>query len=125
MKFLINGAGAVGQYIGGLLAGVAHEVVLISRSQADRLAPEQGARVQRANGQRVRGKVTAVSSLRQALLLAADAPYDYIFLAMKAYDVHDALNEMVAICPNALCPWSLCKTGWGWKKCSPSITPPA
>lgn len=112
MKFLINGAGAVGQYVGSLLAGAAHEVVLISRSQADRLN-QQGVRVQHANGQRVRGKVTAVSSLRQALLLAADAPYDYIFLAMKAYDVHDALNEMVAYMPQSDVPMVTLQNGVG------------
>ena len=95
MKFLIYGAGAVGQYLAGLLGQAGHELVLVSRRDSDRLN-QRGVVVQRDGGSSVRAKVTAVPTLRQALLLGEEAPFDYLLLTMKAYDVPEAINELVA-----------------------------
>lgn len=101
MKFLIYGAGAVGSYFGALLAQAQHEVVLVSRSTYARIE-KNGLTVVRANQKTFNVKVQAVSSLRQALVLAEEAgkPYDYIFLTMKMYDLPTAIDELIAFCPD-------------------------
>lgn len=98
-RILIYGAGAVGSYTGGLLAKAGHTVTLITRSSADRIQ-QRGLTIRR-DGHPLKVQPTAVMSLRQAMLQAEKSePYDLIFLAMKAYDLEDAINEMVAFCPD-------------------------
>jgi 2-dehydropantoate 2-reductase len=112
MKFLIYGAGAVGQYMAGLLGQAGHELVLVSRRDADRLNT-RGVVVQRDGGGTAKAKVTAVATLRQALLLGEQTPYDYLILAMKAYDVPEAINEMIAFMAEAPIPIMTLQNGVG------------
>ncbi|MBK8433186.1 MAG: 2-dehydropantoate 2-reductase [Chloroflexi bacterium] len=124
MKFLIYGAGAVGQYMAGLLGQAGHEVVLVSRRDSERLN-QRGVMVQRDGGGTLRAKVTAVSTLRQALLLGEEAPYHYLLLAMKAYDVPDALNEMIAYMTEAPIPMIPLQNGVGVEEKLAEHYPPA
>lgn len=98
MKLLIYGAGAVGSYVGAYLAADGHDVVLVTRSGAERIS-ERGLSLRQASGQRLQVQPTAVQTLRQGLLLAEEQPYDYIVLSMKAYDVQAALNQLIAFAP--------------------------
>lgn len=99
MKFLIYGAGAVGCYLGARLSKAGHEVVLITRPLAADRINQRGMTLIDASGQPVAVRPTAVSSLRQGLLMGEDTPFDYMFLTMKAYDIPAAINEMLAFCP--------------------------
>ncbi|MDJ0755568.1 MAG: ketopantoate reductase family protein [Ardenticatenaceae bacterium] len=98
-RILIYGAGAVGSYTGGLLARAGHQVLLVSRSGADRIQ-QRGVTIIGADGP-FTVHPAAVMSLRQAMLQAdKEGPFDYMILAMKSYDLDDAINEMAAFCPD-------------------------
>lgn len=98
-RILIYGAGAVGSYTGGLLAKAGHAVTLVSRSGADRIQ-QQGLTIVR-DGQSATVHPLAVKSLRQAILHAdKEGAYDFVVLAMKSYDLDDAINEMAAFYPD-------------------------
>jgi 2-dehydropantoate 2-reductase len=97
MKLLIYGAGAVGRYLGGMLAQAGHDVTLVVR-------PE-GAAVLQAEGLTITDPATTVmtrphivTSLRQAML--NNLSYDAFLLTMKAYSVNQTIDEMIAFCPH-------------------------
>lgn len=94
-RILIYGAGAVGGYTGGLLSKAGHSVTLVARSGADRIQ-QRGLTIVR-DGQAFTEHPLAVKSLRQAMLQAdKEGPFDMVLMAMKSYDLDDAVNEMVA-----------------------------
>lgn len=99
MKFLIYGAGAVGCYIGVQLCHAGHDVVLITRPNLAEQISQRGLTLVTPSGVSFTEHLVAVSSLRQGLLLGEEHPFDYMFLTMKAYDIPDALNELLAFCP--------------------------
>lgn len=97
MKILVFGSGAVGGYLGARLSHAGHDVTLVARAAMAENIAENGLIIAEDNKRLVARPQTAFS-LRQALL--DDAVYDLILLGMKSYDLEDALNELVAFCPN-------------------------
>jgi 2-dehydropantoate 2-reductase len=97
MRVLVFGAGAVGSYLGGRLGHAGHDVTLVARLATAEAIKGNGL-VVTENGERLLTRPHVVTALRQAFL--DDTTYDVVLLAMKAYDVEMALNEMVAFCPS-------------------------
>lgn len=97
MNFLIYGAGAVGCYVGAKLMNDGHGVTLITRrpGQAD-LLNQQGLTLTE-NEEKHHVQPEMLTSIRLAF---QNRTYDAIFLAMKSYDVPEALNPLIAFCPN-------------------------
>jgi 2-dehydropantoate 2-reductase len=114
MKFMVYGAGAVGGYLGALLAYGGHEVVLVSRSRATEYA-DKGLKLIRASKKEIVVQPTAVATLRQALsdTETTDVPYDYILLTMKSYDLQNAIDELIAFAPDNTIPFVTFQNGIG------------
>ena len=96
MKILVYGAGAVGGYLGAMLALANHDVTLIDLEVNAKVIAANGL-VLVANGQEKVVHPKAVSSVAQAFM-DGDA-YDLIIIGMKSYDLVAALNPLVAFCP--------------------------
>jgi len=80
MKFVIAGAGAVGAYIGALMARAGLDVTLFARGAQLRALAERGVRVVGADGEfAARPRVTGD--------LESVGPVDVIFLAVKAHSL--------------------------------------
>jgi 2-dehydropantoate 2-reductase len=84
MRFLVFGAGAVGQWLGGTLARGGHEVVLVARPQVCQVVREEGLKVG--------GVLAPVQAVPAVASVAGN--YDCLVLAVKAYDVEAALAEV-------------------------------
>jgi 2-dehydropantoate 2-reductase len=97
MKILVYGAGAVGSYVGGRLAQAGHDVTFIVRGITAEAILEQGLTITEAE-QSVIVRPTLTTSIAQTFM-ALDAPFDLIILGMKAYDLAEAINPLVAFCP--------------------------
>jgi 2-dehydropantoate 2-reductase len=96
MKVLVYGAGAVGSYLGAMLANHNHDVTLVVRPQAAQTIGKSGLRLSRPEHPDRSASVRVVTSVRQAFL---EDSYDIIMLAMKSYDVAEALNPLIAFAP--------------------------
>ena len=96
MDILIYGAGAVGGYLGARLAQQKHNVTLIAREVMAKLVGETGLEVTEGN-KRILTRPQAVTSVAQAF--KDGQTYDLIILAMKAYDIANAINPLIAFCP--------------------------
>jgi len=78
LKFLIAGAGAIGAYIGALMARAGEDVTLFARGPHLRAMQERGVKVESVDGDfEARPKV--IGSLNEA------GPVDVIFLGVKAH----------------------------------------
>lgn len=97
MEILVYGAGAVGGYLGARLSAKGHNVTLIVRAATARLINEKGLFVTEAEHTE-RTEVTAVTSVAQAFMNGHQ--YELIILGMKSFDLADALDPLVAFCPN-------------------------
>lgn len=85
MRVVVFGAGAMGSWMGALLAKAGHDVTLVGRK--DHVA------VVNAHGLRVSGK-TEVHIMVNAVERAQDAPVpDLLLLTVKSYDTQRALQE--------------------------------
>ncbi|MFW6070269.1 MAG: ketopantoate reductase family protein [bacterium] len=111
MRVLVYGAGAVGSYVGGSLANAGHEVTLVVRPAAAETISKSGLRLSRPEKPDVLADVTLVTSVRQAFL--DDEVYDLIVLGMKSYDVSEALNPLIAFCPQPYPPLLTLQNGIG------------
>lgn len=97
MKLLVYGAGAVGRYLGGMLAQAGNDVTLIVRKpEGSALIQAEGLVISDKAGQ-VMTRPHVVPSLRQAML--NNGSYDAMLITMKAYSVNQAIDEMIAFCP--------------------------
>jgi 2-dehydropantoate 2-reductase len=87
MRWLVLGAGAVGGYFGGRLAGAGRDVTFLVRgARVGRLA-EHGLTVQSPLGDlHVAAKVATADRL--------DGPYDIVLLTAKHYDLHGAIDAI-------------------------------
>lgn len=94
MKILIYGAGAVGSFIGARLVHQGHDVTLVTRIVAAEAIAKNGLRVSQPSGPDLLVRPHTVTSLRQAFL--DDQNYELIILAVKSYDVDEALNPLIA-----------------------------
>src|SRR6266513_2260701 len=89
LRILIVGAGAVGGYFGGRLAQAGRDVTfLVRRSRAKQLS-QDGLRIITPHG-------NAVLSPKLISADKIDAPYDIIFLSVKAYALKAAMNDFAA-----------------------------
>lgn len=97
MKLLVYGAGAVGRYLGGMLAQAGNDVTLIVRKpEGAALIQAEGLVISDKAGQ-VMSRPHVVPSLRQAML--NNNTYDAMLITMKAYSINQAIDELIAFCP--------------------------
>src|ERR1700733_14424706 len=87
MRILIVGAGAVGGYFGGRLAEAGGDVTFLVRPCRAKQLRQDGLRIISPHGDAV---------LTPKLVSAGeiDAPYDLVFLAVKAYALEAAMNDL-------------------------------
>lgn len=98
MKFLIYGAGALGQAMGCMLKASGHDVDLVLRQRFVQIIASKGLNV---NG--IFGQFSAAFSLDQ-LWVNIDSVrknYDYILLTTKAYDTQTAIADLLKISDRA------------------------
>ncbi|MFQ5398810.1 MAG: ketopantoate reductase family protein [Anaerolineae bacterium] len=98
MRILVYGAGAVGGYVGARLAQDGHDVTLVVREVTAEAINADGLSVTEES-QTAHVRPTAVSSIAQAFM-AGDVNYDLIIMGMKSYDLVEALDPLVAFCPD-------------------------
>lgn len=111
MRILVYGAGAVGGYLGAALTRAEQEVTLVTRQQTAAFIKERGLLLAEAGGRNLRLQPEVVTAVRRAFL--DDRRYDLILLTMKAYDVEEALNALVAFAPTPLPPVVALQNGIG------------
>ncbi len=103
MKFLVFGAGAIGLYVGGSLAGAGHTVTFVARPLVAEAIRGAGVRLREKPTERIIREVSATTSPAEAL---AAGPHDVIIFALKSYDTTAALaqlREATAASPPLLC----------------------
>lgn len=103
MKVLVFGAGAIGLYVGGSLAGAGHTVTFIARPPVAEAIRAEGVRLAEEAQARIVRAVSVATSPAEAL---AAGSYDVIVFALKAYDTPAALAQLraaTASLPPILC----------------------
>lgn len=93
MRFLVFGAGAVGCYLGGCLADAGHEVVFLARPSTVKAMSSDGLVVTGAG--RAIHLIDPPASADLDPAIARGAP-DFILLTVKAYDAHEAAEQLAA-----------------------------
>jgi len=89
LRILIVGAGAVGGYFGGRLAQAGRDVTFLVRPARAKQLGQDGLRIISPHGD-------AVLSPKLISADKIDAPYDIIFLSVKAYALEAAMNDFAA-----------------------------
>jgi 2-dehydropantoate 2-reductase len=89
LRILIVGAGAVGGYFGGRLAQAERDVTFLVRPSRAKQLSQDGLRIISPHGD-------AVLSPKLISADKIDAPYDIIFLSVKAYALEAAMNDFAA-----------------------------
>ena len=89
LRILIVGAGAVGGYFGGRLAQAGRDVTFLVRPSRAKQLSRDGLRIISPHGD-------AVLSPKLISADKIDAPYDIIFLSVKAYALGAAMNDFAA-----------------------------
>lgn len=89
MKFAIVGAGAIGGYLGGLLAAAGEEVTFIARGANLDAIRKQGMKVLLEDGRAVIGQGKATASMKEA------GPHDVVLLTVKAHQVSAIATELI------------------------------
>ncbi len=89
MQVLTVGAGAVGAYLAGSLAQAGHEVRLFLRPAAAARIREHGLELRLSETERQNIALEVVGSAEEAF---QSGPYDFVILAVKAYQVQAALS---------------------------------
>ena len=89
LRILIIGAGAVGGYFGGRLAQAGRDVTFLVRPSRAKQLSQDGLRIISPHGD-------AVLSPKLISADKIDAPYDIIFLSVKAYALEAAMNDFAA-----------------------------
>ena len=111
MKILVYGAGAVGGYLGACLAHHGHDVTMVARIVAAEAIAKSGLRLSRPSAPDVLVRPQTVTSVRQAFL--ENQLYDLVLLAIKSYDVNEALNPLIAFSPRPYPPILTLQNGIG------------
>jgi len=89
LRILIVGAGAVGGYFGGRLAQAGRDLTSLVRPSRAKQLSRDGLRIISPHGD-------AVLSPKLISADKIDAPYDIIFLSVKAYALEAAMNDFAA-----------------------------
>jgi 2-dehydropantoate 2-reductase len=89
LRILIVGAGAVGGYFGGRLAQAGRDVTFLVRLSRAKQLRQDGLRIISPHGD-------AVFSPKLISADKIDAPYDIIFVSVKAYALEAAMNDFAA-----------------------------
>jgi len=89
LRILIVGAGAVGGYFGGRLAQAGRDLTFLVRPSRAKQLSRDGLRIISPHGD-------AVLSPKLISADKIDAPYDIIFLSVKAYALEAAMNDFAA-----------------------------
>jgi 2-dehydropantoate 2-reductase len=89
MRILIVGAGAVGGYFGGRLAQAGRDVTFLVRPSRAKQLRQDGLRIISSHG-------NAVVTPNLVTTEEIDAPYDLVFLSVKAYALEAAMNDFAA-----------------------------
>ena len=110
MKFLIYGAGALGQAVGCLLAAAGHEVVLVLRRRFIPSLQASGLRVTGIFGEfrAAPGRLTLWPNLQGQ----NGADLDYVLLTTKTYDTVAAVDEIARLA-GCNCPVVSMQNGCG------------
>jgi 2-dehydropantoate 2-reductase len=87
MNFLIYGAGAIGGYVGGMLALGTHAVTFIARPTQAAILNERGLKIDN----QAASNVKAVASPTDALVRGQ---YDCLVLALKSFDTETAIADL-------------------------------
>ncbi|NIS83273.1 MAG: 2-dehydropantoate 2-reductase [Anaerolineales bacterium] len=88
MRIAIFGTGGVGGYFGGLLANSGHEVTFIARGEHLNAIKSHGLRVKSVNGDFTIHPARATDDTPSA------GPQDYVIVAVKHYQLADALHDI-------------------------------
>jgi 2-dehydropantoate 2-reductase len=89
MRILIVGAGAVGGYFGGRLAQAGRDVTFLVRPSRAKQLAQDGLRIISPHGD-------AVLTPKLVNADKINAPYDLVFLSVKAYALEAAMNDFAA-----------------------------
>jgi 2-dehydropantoate 2-reductase len=87
MRILVVGAGAVGGYFGGRLADAGRDVTFLVRPSRAKQLRQDGLRIVSPHGD-------AVLTPKLATAGEIDAPYDLVLLAVKAYALEGAMDDL-------------------------------
>jgi 2-dehydropantoate 2-reductase len=91
MKFLIFGTGGVGGYFGGRLAQAGEDVIFVARGNHLRAILDSGLRVDSINGNFLVRPARATDSPK------VTQPPDVIILAVKSFQLDDAIRQMLPL----------------------------
>lgn len=97
MRLLVYGAGAVGGFLGGMLAASGCHVQLVGRADTARRVADEGIRIALPGGRSVASRPGCSVSLGEAVVALARP--DAVILAVKAYDTPLAAQELAAGLP--------------------------
>ncbi|MBE2224331.1 MAG: ketopantoate reductase family protein [Anaerolineae bacterium] len=97
MKILVYGAGAVGGYVGGRLTQAGHDVTFIVREVTADAINEQGLTIIEAEQSTI--VQPHISTSIAQTFMSLETPFDLIIMGMKAYDLAEAIDHLVAFCP--------------------------
>ena len=92
MKIAVVGAGAIGGYLGGLLAAAGEDVTYIARGPNLEAIRAHGMKVTLEDGKEVTGKGRAFSSMKEA------GPHQIVLLAVKAHQVAPIAADLKHLC---------------------------
>jgi len=91
MRFLIVGAGAIGNVFGGFLRRAGHDVTLVGRRAHMAAIAERGLRISGIWGEHHVAGLRTFESVAQA----AGESFDAVLLAVKSYDTEAAMGKIV------------------------------
>jgi 2-dehydropantoate 2-reductase len=92
VKIAVVGAGAIGGYLGGLLAASGEDVTFIARGANLEAIRAHGMKVITEDGREVVGRGSALASMTDA------GPHDVVLLTVKAHQVLPIAGELAHLC---------------------------
>jgi len=88
---LIIGAGAIGGFLGGLLAKAGHRVAVVARGEHARALNDSGLRLEGSDGSSAQYRVRVHQKIDHA------EPADLLFITLKAYQVHGLVDAIAPL----------------------------
>ncbi|GHF01610.1 ketopantoate reductase family protein [Thalassotalea profundi] len=96
MRYLMFGTGAIGGYFGGRLLQNQHQVDFIARGKQLAAIEANGLQLNSINGSTILNSVNVNEYIMPEV--NSGAPYDVIFIAVKSYQLEQAVSEISRIC---------------------------